>query len=103
MDFKEGGSWHYAMVGPNGEEHWAVLNYKTIQPQKKYTAVDAFTDADGNINKDMPQAKWEVSFSSKGQSTIVESLIIYPDLAQLEAILNMGMKEGLKLLVSLQK
>jgi uncharacterized protein YndB with AHSA1/START domain len=95
MDFKEGGSWQYAMVGPNGEEHWAILNYKTIQLQKKFTAVDAFTDADGNINKDMPQAKWEVSFTSKGQSTLVESLITYGDLTQLETILNMGMKEGL--------
>ncbi len=111
MDFKEGGSWLYAMVGPNGEEHWAYLNYKKIQPQKKFTAVDAFADADGNINNDLPQAKWEVSFTSKGQSTLVESLIIYPDLAQLEAILNMGMKEGLtiamqgldELLVSLKK
>ena len=28
MDFREGGFWHYAMVGPNGEEHWAFINYQ---------------------------------------------------------------------------
>ena len=22
MEFREGGYWHYAMVGPAGEEHW---------------------------------------------------------------------------------
>ena len=95
MDFTEGGSWHYAMVGPNGEEHWAVVNYKTIENQKKFLGVDAFTDADGNVNKDLPQAQWEINFTPKGSVTLVESLITYDDPAQLETILNMGMKEGL--------
>src|SRR5882757_4609336 len=30
MDFKEGGHWLYAMVGPNGEEHWALAKYKNV-------------------------------------------------------------------------
>src|SRR6185295_5344399 len=59
MDFREGGHWHYAMVGPNGEEHWALANYKEIQIQKKFTGLDAFADANGNVNKDLPQSKWE--------------------------------------------
>ena len=100
MDFREGGHWHYAMVGPAGEEHWALANYKTIQSrvisgQKKFTGLDAFADADGNVNKDLPQSKWEVTFTDKGQLTLVEFLISYDDLAQLEATLQMGFKEGL--------
>jgi uncharacterized protein YndB with AHSA1/START domain len=95
MDFREGGSWHYAMVGPEGEEHWAVANYTNIQPQKKFTGLDAFADADGNINKEMPQSKWDVTFSSKGESTLVEFRISYDDLVQLEKTLEMGFKEGL--------
>ncbi len=39
MDFREGGHWHYAMVGPEGEEHWALVNYKTIQPLQKFTGL----------------------------------------------------------------
>lgn len=95
MDFREGGYWQYAMVGPNGEEHWALAKYETIQFQKKFTGLDAFADADGNINKDMPQSKWEVTFTGKGNVTLVESLISYDDLAQLEATIEMGFKEGL--------
>ena len=100
MDFREGGQWHYAMVGPGGEEHWAVANYQTVQSQtiggqKKFTGLDAFADAEGNVNKDMPQSKWEVTFTDKGELTLVEFRISYDDLAQLEATIQMGFKEGL--------
>lgn len=95
MDFKEGGHWHYAMVGPEGEEHWAWADFQNIVPQKKYTGLDAFADADGNINKKMPQSKWNLSFTDKGEVTLVESYITYGDLAQLEETLKMGFKEGL--------
>jgi uncharacterized protein YndB with AHSA1/START domain len=95
MDFKEGGTWLYAMVGPNGEEHWALAEYKKIVQHKSYTGLDAFTDADGNINKDMPRSKWEVNFTDKGDKTLVELQISYDDLAQLEATIQMGFKEGL--------
>lgn len=95
MDFREGGSWHYAMVGPEGEEHWALANYQKIQPQKAFTGLDAFADAEGKVNKEMPQSKWEVSFVDKGQKTLVQIHISYDDLAQLEATIQMGFKEGL--------
>ena len=95
MDFREGGHWHYAMVGPAGEEHWALANYKNIQPKKKFTASDAFADADGKVNKDLPQSKWEATFTDKGQTTQVELYISFADLAQLETTIQMGFKEGL--------
>lgn len=97
MDFREGGHWHYAMVGPNGEEHWAWADFKNIEIRKKFTGLDAFADADGNINKEMPQSKWDASFTDKGNVTLVELYISYPDLAQLEATIQMGFKEGLSM------
>jgi uncharacterized protein YndB with AHSA1/START domain len=95
MDFKEGGSWHYAMVGPEGEEHWALAKYEEIQPQKGFKAFDAFADAEGHVNKDMPQSKWDATFTDKGSSTLVKFVISYDDLSQLEATIQMGFKEGL--------
>ncbi|GHA80966.1 SRPBCC family protein [Pontibacter akesuensis] len=95
MDFREGGHWHYAMVGPEGEEHWAVANYKTIDPKKRFTALDGFADAEGVVNTEMPQSKWEVSFTPKEELTLVENLITFDDLAQLETTIQMGFKEGL--------
>ena len=95
MDFREGGYWHYAMVGPEGEEHWALANYKTIDPKKHFTALDGFADAEGVVNTQMPQSKWEVSFTPKQELTLVENLITFDDLAQLETTIQMGFKEGL--------
>ena len=95
MDFREGGYWHYAMVGPEGEEHWALANYKTIDPKKRFTALDGFADAEGVVNTEMPQSKWEVSFTPKEDVTLVENLITFDDLAQLETTIQMGFKEGL--------
>ncbi len=95
MDFREGGSWHYAMVGPEGEEHWALANYQKIDPRKAFTGLDAFADAEGKVNNNMPQSKWEVTFIDKGQKTLVQIHISYDDLAQLEATIQMGFREGL--------
>ena len=97
MDFREGGQWHYAMVGPAGEEHWAVATYRQIQKHKKFAGLDAFADEAGDINKSLPQSKWEVSFKDKGQITEVDFLISYDDLASLEATIQMGFKEGLSM------
>lgn len=97
MDFRNGGHWHYAMVGPEGEEHWALANYESIREQKGFTSLDAFADAAGNINKQMPQSKWDVTFTSKGPITLVEFVITYADLAQLEATIQMGFREGLRI------
>lgn len=94
MDFRPVGHWLYAMVGPKGEEHWAIANYITVEHQKRFTVEDAFTDSDGNIKMDMPQSKWDTNFSSIEDGTLVTFHIIFPDIAQLEATIEMGFKEG---------
>jgi len=95
MDFREGGHWHYAMVGPAGEEHWCWADYKTIQIKKNFTGLDAFADAEGNVNKDLPQSEWNVRFTDKGRSTFVDYHIAFTDLAQLQTTIEMGFKEGM--------
>jgi uncharacterized protein YndB with AHSA1/START domain len=94
MDFRPGGKWIYAMIGPEGQEMWSLANYKEIEFQKKYTGVDAFADADGNVNKEMPVSKWEVTFTDKGDSTLVQTQMKFDELEQLEEIIKMGFKEG---------
>lgn len=97
MDFREGGHWLYAMVGPEGEEHWGFTNYKSIQVQKRFTGTDGFSDAEGNVNPEMPQSTWENTFQDSGDVTLVTIQILYADLAQLETTLQMGFKEGLSM------
>ncbi len=94
MDFKEGGHWHYVMCGPAGEEHWAFTTYQKIEYQKVFTGVDSFTDNNAVANKELPQSSWQISFTSKGDTTLVTTHILYDSLEQLETIIKMGFKEG---------
>src|SRR5207247_5159252 len=89
MDFRPGGKWIYAMIGPEGQEMWSLANYKEIEFQKRYTGLDAFADADGNVNKEMPVSKWEVNFTDKGNSTLVQTQMQFDELEQLEEIIKM--------------
>lgn len=95
MDFRENGHWHYAMIEPNGTEYWGWTKYLTIKPIEYYTSLDAFSNEKGEISKELPQAKWEVTFTDKGDNTIVKTIIVYNSLEDLEAIIKMGMQDGM--------
>lgn len=96
MDFSEGGHWVYAMVEPNGTEYWGRTDYLKIKPIDYYTALDAFCDSEGNINPDLPRANWEVTFTDKGENALVQTVVTYKSLADLETVVKMGMEEGMK-------
>jgi uncharacterized protein YndB with AHSA1/START domain len=94
MDFKEGGRRLYAMVGPQGEEHWAIADFTSITPKSNFKYLDAFSDSEGNLNKDFPRSDWNVNFSEHGNSTIVDVAIKHENLSDLEKIIEMGFREG---------
>ncbi len=94
MDFREGGKWIYAMRGPEGEEHWSLAQYISIQPKNYFKAMDAFCDSEGNINEDFPQARWDVSFQEKNENTLVIIQLNFETLEDLEKLVEMGFKEG---------
>lgn len=95
MDFREGGHWHYAMVEPNGIEYWGYTEYMKIKPIDYYTSSDAFSNAAGEINEDLPRAEWIITFTDKGENTLVETIVTYKSLSDLEKVIQMGMEEGL--------
>lgn len=94
MDFKNGGTWLYAMVGPDGSEHWARADFSNITLMKSYQAKDAFCDKEGNINTEMPRSLWNNMFSEGGSSATVSIEIEYEKLEDLEKYIEMGFKEG---------
>lgn len=94
QEFKEGGRWLYAMVSPEGEKHWSIADYLTIDPKNSFSGRDGFCDEDGNLNKDMPQSLWHVTFVDQNDTTLVNIEITYPSLKDLEATLQMGFQEG---------
>ncbi|MCE7064576.1 SRPBCC domain-containing protein [Dyadobacter sp. CY326] len=97
LDFKEGGHWLYAMVGPEGEEHWARADYETISPLRSFSAKDAFCDENGTVNEALPGSHWENTFKEESNNTLVFIEITFKELADLEANMQMGFKEGFTL------
>jgi len=94
MDFREGGHWLYAMVGPEGEEHWCRADYQSVIPQKSFKGLDAFCDPNGKINNDLPKSVWECKFSEAGYKTTVIIEMECETLADLEKYIEMGFQEG---------
>lgn len=94
MDFSAGGRRLYAMIGPQGEEHWAIADFKSVNPKTNFKYLDAFSDSEGNLNTDFPRSDWDVNFSEQGDSTIVDIVIKHDNLSDLEKIIEMGFKEG---------
>src|SRR5689334_17240932 len=95
MSFREGGHWLYAMVDPEGKEYWGRMDYLKIKPIENYTALDAFCDEKGNLNPDLPRANWLATFKDQGEKSLVQTVVTYKSLADLEAVIQMGLKEGL--------
>ncbi len=94
FDFKEGGEWHYYMQGPEGDIHWCLEEYETIEPEKLFTARDHFCDEQKNINSELPSNHWPVEFSEVDGVTTVLVTTTYASEKDLETVSQMGMKEG---------
>lgn len=95
MDFREGGSWLYAMVSPEGQEHWSKVEYITIRPRTDFSAIDGFCDAEGNTISSMPRNHWNNTFHDHGDRTTVTMVLSFDTVADLESIIQMGFKEGI--------
>jgi uncharacterized glyoxalase superfamily protein PhnB/uncharacterized protein YndB with AHSA1/START domain len=94
MDFREGGYWLYAMIGPENKTHWSRGDYEKIISKKYFSAYDGFCDEEGNLNPAMPRNKWENSFTANGNQTLVNVLLSFDSLDDLEKIIAMGFQEG---------
>ncbi|HTH31834.1 MAG TPA: SRPBCC domain-containing protein [Lacibacter sp.] len=97
QDFRPGGYWLYAMVGPEDQRHWARMNYVAINPHKDYDVEDSFCDEDGTINTELPVSKGRNVFTETGAGTKVEFKMIYPTEADLQTIVDMGFEQGISI------
>lgn len=94
MDFKVGGYWLYAMVGPDGTKQWCKVEYKAIDPQKSYQAVDMFCDENGNRTPDFPGMRWKNVFQATATGTTVIIEINFNTEEDMQKILEMGFEAG---------
>ena len=94
MNFKPGGSWLYAMVGPDQPKMWCKVDYTKIDPLKSFEGVDMFCDQDGNKNPDFPSMDWRVDFEKADGGTKITVLISFSSEADLQKIVELGFEEG---------
>jgi len=100
IDFRAGGTWRYMMRGemPDGSmmDAWGKAVYSEIDPPRRIAYQDFFTDADGNISPGMPEMTIEVEFIEEGGVTRLRSVSHFQKAEDIQAVLAMGMEEGLK-------
>lgn len=94
MDFVVGGRRFYAMVSPEGEEHWSIQDFTSISPSTNFKFIDAFSDKDENINPAFPSSEWDLDFNEQSGTTTVKIKVKHKTLADLEQIIQMGFQEG---------
>src|SRR3954463_14960449 len=94
MNFEVGGRRFYAMVSPEGQEHWAIQKYTSISPKTNFKFFNAFADKDEN--PELPGSDWDLNFSEHEGKTKVSISIYNESLERLERMIEMGFVEGAK-------
>lgn len=92
MDFKVGGNRFYAMVSPEGQEHWSIQQYTSITPKSNFKYLNAFADKNGI--PDLPGSDWDLSFSEHNGTTTVNITIYNESLERMERMIEMGFQGG---------
>jgi uncharacterized protein YndB with AHSA1/START domain len=95
MDFQPGGYWHYAMNGPDGEQHFGRMDFSAIEQLRHYRAIDVFADASGAAVPDMPKQTFLTNFAEDGDSTRLVVAVEYETVEDLKKVLEMGMEQGI--------
>jgi len=92
MDFKVGGKRFYAMVSPEGAEHWSLQEYTSIEPKTNFKLINAFADKDET--PDLPGSDWNHTFSERDGITTVSIIIYNESLERMERQIEMGFQGG---------
>ncbi|WP_339278200.1 SRPBCC domain-containing protein [Paenibacillus sp. FSL W8-0426] len=102
VDFRPGGAWHYCMkcVDPNqgefyGMEAWGKAVYKEIVEPERIIYNDYFTDAEGNVNDDLPSSLITMEFIDLGGKTRLVNRSEFVSAEALQIVMDMGMLQGI--------
>ena len=94
MDFRPGGTWHFCMTGPDGEQAWSIVQYQEIEAPERIVYRDAFSDAEGNVTP--PESDVTVKFEeATPSSTLLRISIQFASNEARDQVIEMGMEEGM--------
>jgi uncharacterized protein YndB with AHSA1/START domain len=92
MNFEVGGRRFYAMVSPEGQEHWSLQKFTSITPKTNFKYLNAFADKDENPQ--LPGSEWDLNFSEQSGITKVSITIYNESLERMEQQIEMGFQGG---------
>ena len=97
MEFKVGGRRFYAMVSPEGQEHWSIQQYTAITPKTNFKFLSVFADKDENPS--LPGSNWDLTFSEQNGITRVSISIYNESQERMQKMIEMGFKEGFTMIL----
>ncbi|GJM72809.1 ATPase [Paenibacillus macerans] len=102
IDFRPGGVWHYCMKCMDrnqgefyGMESWGKGVYKEIDEPDRFVYTDYFSDAEGNVNEELPATVVAMEFIDLGGKTKLVSRSEYVSAEALKTVMDMGMLQGI--------
>jgi len=102
VDFRPGGVWHYCMkcIDRNqgqfyGMEAWGKGIYKVIIEPETIMYTDYFSDAEGNVNGDLPSTEVTLEFIDLDGKTNLINRSEYVSAEALKSVMDMGMLQGI--------
>jgi uncharacterized glyoxalase superfamily protein PhnB/uncharacterized protein YndB with AHSA1/START domain len=98
MNFRVGGRRVYAMVSPEGQEHWSIQEFTSISPKTNFKMSNAFADKDEN--PELPGSDWDLNFSEQNGMTIVSITIKNESRERMEKLIEMGFQGGFTMALS---
>ncbi len=95
MDFTLGGTWKFAMVGPDGKKSWIYAEFTAIEHGKTISSAAGFCDDEGNPVVNGPKWYRTTTFAAiDGDRTRVDIVIPFDDEATLKSFAEGYFKEG---------
>jgi len=77
LEFRAGGTFHYCLESPDGNEMWGKFVYREIVKPERLVFVSSFSDEDGAITRHPLSATWPLEMLStitfteeKGRTTV---------------------------------
>ena len=64
IDFRPGGTFHYCMEAPNGDEMWGKFVYREITAPERIVFVNSFSDEDGGLTRHPLSREWPLEVLS---------------------------------------
>ncbi|EIM06948.1 activator of Hsp90 ATPase 1 family protein [Planococcus antarcticus DSM 14505] len=95
MEVKPGGTWHYCMRSPEGQESWEKFIYRKINAPDRLIYVDAFSDEQENEVVNRPTMLITMDFSVEGTGCKVVSSTKFDSQEGLQKVIDIQAIEGM--------